>query len=116
VREEELNDDNTGEFRFQGVEEEQELMLDDTNGVTTSVSKKVSVTLSANDKWRLVKPLLGRYMLPLCTFFQFLELWFWIFCCVLFLFPLQRIWLTNLELIFLVCVYLVRTPLCGFGF
>jgi battenin len=72
VREAELDDLNTGEFRPQGVEEEQELMIDDSNGKIASASKKVSVTLSANDKWRLVKPLLGRYMLPLCAFLNFL--------------------------------------------
>jgi len=84
VREEELDVDDNREFARQsdlrGVEEEQELMIDDSNGKSTPVSKKLSVTLSANDKWRLVKPLLARYMLPLCTFqfFLLLEPWFWI--------------------------------------
>jgi len=72
IREEELDVDDNREFGRQpdlrGVEEEQELMIDDSNGKTAPVSKKLSVTLSANDKWRLVKPLLARYMLPLCTF------------------------------------------------
>jgi hypothetical protein len=65
------------------VEEEQELMIDDSNGKIASAFKKVSVTLSANDKWRLVKPLLGRYMLPLCAFLNFL---LYLFLVSLFLF------------------------------
>ena len=85
VREDELDDHDN---RPQGVEEEQELMVDDSDGKIAPASKKVSVTLFANDKWRLVKPLLGRYMLPLCTFF-FFYFWnfaFWIFYCLRFLF------------------------------
>ncbi|KIM41503.1 hypothetical protein M413DRAFT_445489 [Hebeloma cylindrosporum] len=73
VREEDREDDENREFRRRGsgfesqeVEEDQDLMVDDENGKISPASKKVSVTLSANDKWRLVKPLLGRYMLPLC--------------------------------------------------
>ena len=77
VREEELDVDDNREFGRQsdlrGVEEEQELMIDDSNGKSTPVSKKLSMTLSANDKWRLVKPLLARYMLPLCTFQFFIS-------------------------------------------
>ena len=122
VQEEELDVDDNREFGRQPDlrVEEQELMIDDSNGKTDPVSKKVS--LSANDKWRLVKPLLARYMLPLCTF-QFFYSWnlgfgFWIYLTVFvsgFVFPfqcpapLQRTKLTNLELI-LVCVYLVRAP------
>ena len=71
----ELDDHDSGEFGPQGVEE-QELMVDDSNG-------KILVTLSANDKWRLVKPLLARYMLPLCTFFCFC-FYFWSFGFALF--------------------------------
>jgi len=121
---EELNDEDNGEFRSQGTEEEQELMLDDSDGkIIPTTFKKVSVTLSAYDKWRLVKPLLGRYMLPLCTFFLTSGISALDFLLCSFSFTLlQRAWLTNLELIS-VCVYLVRTPLdirvrvcCGFGF
>jgi battenin len=32
--------------------------------------RKSSVALSLSDKWRLVRPLLTRYMLPLCEFFS----------------------------------------------
>lgn len=35
------------------------------DGSLRSVPAK-SASLSAGDKWRLVRPLLGRYMLPLC--------------------------------------------------
>jgi len=86
VREEQDVDDNREFGRepdHRGVEEEQELMIDDTNEKSAQVSNKVSVMLSANDKWRLVKPLLARYMLPLCTF-QFFYFWnlgfgFWMY-------------------------------------
>ena len=91
VQEEEPDFDVNREFGRQsdlrGVEEQQ-LMIDDSNGKTAPVSKNVLVTLSANDKWRLVKPLLARYMLPLCTFkFLLLEPWFWMVdssCCIRF--------------------------------
>ncbi len=33
-----------------------------------SPGPKKGITLSASDKWRLVKPLFGRYMLPLCVY------------------------------------------------
>ena len=66
---EELDHHDNREFGSQGVEEEQELMTDDSDGKIAPASKKILVALSANDKWRLVKPLLGRYMLPLCAFF-----------------------------------------------
>lgn len=38
-----------------------------------SPGPKRGIVLSAIDKWRLVKPLLGKYMLPLCqlAFFAF---------------------------------------------
>ena len=102
-------------------------MLDDSNGVATSPSKKVSVTLSANDKWRLVKPLLGRYMLSLCTFFKPLELGFWILAVFLFSVSTSHSVASTTSLanqpFVLVCVYLVCTPLdigvrvrCGFEF
>ena len=44
------------------------------------------VSLTAEDKWQLVKPLLLRYMLPLCEFFvdilNWLCLTFWDIVCV----------------------------------
>lgn len=33
-------------------------------------AKPSSVALSMEDKWRLVKPLIGKYMMPLCTWLQ----------------------------------------------
>jgi battenin len=42
---------------------------DDLSGqddVESPVEPKVTVSLSAADKWRLVKPMLLKYMLPLC--------------------------------------------------
>ena len=75
---EDISDYDNGGFRPQ-VEEEQELTLDGSYGKTASGPKNVSVKLSANDKWRLVKPLLARCTLPLCTLeFLFLEPWIWI--------------------------------------
>jgi len=83
---EELNDEDNGEFGPQGAQEEQELMLDDSDGkIIPTTLKKASVTLSAYDKWRLVKPLLGRYMLPLCTFFDFWNFGFGFFPMFFFL-------------------------------
>ena len=104
VQEEELDVDDNREFGRQPDlrVEEQELMIDDSKGKTDPVSKKVS--LSANDKWRLVKPLLARYMLPLCTFQFFtsgtLVLDFPFQCPT----PLQRTKLTNLETDFSLCL------------
>jgi len=36
------------------------------DGTEISVESKVTVGLSAADKWRLVRPMLLKYMLPLC--------------------------------------------------
>ena len=59
---EDIDDDNFGDEE----DEEQEFMTDDAED---SPPRKTTVTLSANDKWRLVKPLMARYMLPLCASF-----------------------------------------------
>lgn len=41
---------------------------DDHDSSMSNVRTEKSFALSASDKWRLVKPLLLKYMLPLCTF------------------------------------------------
>ncbi len=42
--------------------------IDDEGGlIPRNLLEKTSVALTLHDKWRLVKPLLPRYMLPLCT-------------------------------------------------
>ena len=40
---------------------------DEVGTVIGALPEKSSVSLSIHDKWRLVKPLLPKYMLPLCT-------------------------------------------------
>ncbi|KIL68388.1 hypothetical protein M378DRAFT_8473 [Amanita muscaria Koide BX008] len=44
---------------------------EDTDETTLLSSSKQTITLSANDKWKLVKPLLLRYMLPLFCVYLF---------------------------------------------
>lgn len=41
---------------------------DASEAVADGLMSKVAGGLSLDDKWRLVKPLLPKYMLPLCTF------------------------------------------------
>ena len=41
---------------------------DDDSSVGRKRIEKVTVALSARDKWRLVRPLLPKYMVPLCKF------------------------------------------------
>ena len=40
---------------------------EDENGTTVSGPSRI-VALSASDKWRLVKPMIPKYMLPLCEY------------------------------------------------
>ena len=42
---------------------------DEVGLVTRALPEKTAVSLSIRDKWRLVKPLLPKYMLPLCASF-----------------------------------------------
>lgn len=40
---------------------------DEADLIPRNLPEKTSVALTLHDKWRLVKPLLPKYMLPLCT-------------------------------------------------
>jgi battenin len=58
---------------FEGEEDDEDQFMADSG--EDSPPAKSTVTLSANDKWRLVKPLLARYMVPLCASLSL----FWMF-------------------------------------
>jgi len=44
------------------------LPTDEGGGVTAGYRHSRNVALSASDKWRLVKPMIPKYMLPLCEY------------------------------------------------
>ena len=62
--------EDSDDDEFGGEEDEEQKFM--TDGAEDSLPLKASMTLSANDKWRLVKPLMARYMLPLCALFLLL--------------------------------------------
>ena len=74
------------------------LPMDEYEDTTNGYRRSRIVALSASDKWQLVKPMIPKYMLPLCEW------------------PFVRLWTGLLMLVsHQVCVYLVGERFRGFS-
>ena len=59
---------------------------DEVEDVYLPAEFKAAPALSIGDKWHLVKPLLAKYMLPLCTSIPLSRIWYFVYTMLLLTF------------------------------